>query len=141
MNTPNPSLSTEPCAVRRRPILLTAYLTFLIIANAAATGLYILKPAAISNELAKLPEWVFPVFIGVGLLNIICGLALFGWRKLGFWGLAASAIAVLLINLQIGLGLTTALGRSSGLGELCAVGILYGVLRLGKGTDGWSQLT
>ena len=141
MSAPNSNPVTEQAAGKHRQRLLTAYLAFLIIANAAATFLYLFNPTAIQHDLPNLPEWVFPVFIGVGIFNVICGIALFGWKKLGFWGLVGSAAVVLLVNFHIGLGLTTALGRSSGLGELCAVGILYGALRLGKQRNAWSQLS
>jgi hypothetical protein len=81
-----------------------------------------------------MPRWAFPVLTVGGIFNVVCAIALFRWKKWGFWGLAASAVTIFFINLSLGLGTGRAL-----LGFL-GLPILYGVLHIGKEGKGWSQL-
>jgi hypothetical protein len=81
-----------------------------------------------------IPDWAFPVLIAVCLFNLVCAIALFRWKKWGFWGLVVSAAVALGVNIAIGLGPLAAIGGIIG------VLLLYGVLQIGKENKGWSQL-
>jgi hypothetical protein len=69
-----------------------------------------------------------------GLVNVLCAVALLRWKKWGFWGFVASAVAIFIVNLSIGLGPSSVLGGAVG------VAVLYGVLQIGKENKGWPQL-
>jgi hypothetical protein len=127
---------TEPTAfqTKQRHGCLTAYLVFAIIANSATALLYLFGAGAIKRGTPDIPDWAFPVLIVLVLFNLACAIALFRWTKCGFWGLVASAAITLVVNLTIGLGLSSAI-----VGFLGVI-LLYGVLHIGKENKGWPQL-
>ena len=125
---------TSP-SVKQRHGCLTTYLVLAIIANSATALLYLLGREAIKrNSQQHIPDWAFPVLMAVCLFNLVCAIALFRWKKWGFWGLVASAAVALCVNIAIGLGPLAAIGGVIG------VLLLYGVLQIGKENKGWSQL-
>jgi hypothetical protein len=127
---------TEPTALQRkeRHGCLTAYLVLAIIANSATALLYLFGAQAIKRSTPNIPDWAFPVLIVLVLFNLACAIALFRWKRWGFWGLVASAAVTLGVNLTIGLGFSAAI-----VGVLGVI-LLYGVLHIGKDNKGWAQL-
>lgn len=119
---------------KQRHGCLTAYLIFMIIANSAAALSYVFNSEAIRQALPDMPGWAIPVLTVGCLFNLACAVALFRWKKWGFWGFVGSAIVVLALNLLIGLGIGTSLGG------LLGIAILYGVLQIGDSKNGWTQL-
>ncbi|MGH3755135.1 MAG: hypothetical protein ACRDRP_21075 [Pseudonocardiaceae bacterium] len=71
--------------------------------------------------------------------NVVCAIALFQWRKWGFYGFVATSVVGLVVNLAIGLNPVQAL-----LG-LVGIAILYGVLQIGgtgrAGRSSFSSVT
>ena len=110
---------------KQRHGCLTAWLVIMIVANAATALLYLVGSAAIRQRFAAAPAWAFPVLIAAGVGNIICAIALFRWKKWGFFGALALAVVIFVINLIVGLSvIETVLG-------FIGVAILYGVLQIG----------
>ena len=60
----------------------------------------------------------------IGIANVMFAILLLRWNKSGFWGFVMSAIAALIVNLRVGLGIGQCL-----LG-LAGIGILYAVLQI-----------
>ena len=81
-----------------------------------------------------MPAWALIVLGVVAVFNLVCAIALFNWKKWGFWGFIISSIVTLVINLNIGLGVAQSLSG------LIGVAVLYGVLQIGKENKGWPQL-
>ena len=119
---------------KKRHGCLTAYLVLAIIANSATALLYLFGAEAIKRSTPNIPDWAFPVLIVLVLFNLACAIALLRWKKWGFWGLVASAVVTVGVNLKIDLGL------SSAIVGLLGVLLLYGVLQIGKDNKGWPQL-
>lgn len=113
---------------------LTAWLVVMILANSASFLLYLLAQDMISEQLPQLPDWAFPVLIVGSLFNLLCALALFRWKKWGFWGACLSSIVIFVLNIELGIGI----GQS--LFGLVGVVLLYAVLHIGKDNQGWPQL-
>jgi hypothetical protein len=113
---------------------LTAWLVLMIVANSASALMYLLGSDAIRRTFPNTPAWAFPVLIVFSLFNLACAMALFRWKKWGFWGFCASSVGALVVNLSIGMGIGPALGG------LVGVLLLYGVLQIGKKNKGWPQL-
>ncbi|TWT89122.1 hypothetical protein Mal64_26140 [Pseudobythopirellula maris] len=113
---------------------LTAWLVLMIIANSASALMYLVGSDAIRRSLPDAPGWAFPVLIVFSLFNLVCAIALFQWKKWGFWGFCLSSVVALVVNLSIGLGIGPAVGGLIGLV------LLYGVLHIGKENKGWPQL-
>jgi hypothetical protein len=113
---------------------LTAWLILMIIANAVTALIYLFASEMITDSFPDAPGWAFPVLAIFGIFNVVCSVALWQWKKWGFWGFLASAIVALFVNLSIGLGI----GQS--LMGLIGIALLYGVLQIGKEKKGWTQL-
>lgn len=121
-------------AAKQRHGCLTAYLLFILVANVAAVLIYLFRPEDVRQNVPNMPDWAVPVLILVSIVNLICAIALFRWKRWGFWGFLGSAVVVFFLNLAMGLGFGTALSG------LLGIGILFGVLHIGKERKGWSQL-
>lgn len=119
---------------KKRHGCLLAYLIFLLVANSAAILMYLFFGGFIRDNQPGLPIWALPVLIVFGIVNLICAIALFKWKKWGFWGYCISAAIVFIINIAIGLGV----GQS--VMGLVGVAILFGVLQIGRENKGWPQL-
>ena len=123
---------------------LTAWLVLKIIGNLVTVYMYlcliyarvfihVFGPGAMP-EMSPMPTWAFPVLIVVSLFNLVCTIALFRWKKWGFWGICATSVVALVVNLSVGLG------TGKPFIGLLGVLLLYGVLHIGKENKGWPQL-
>jgi len=119
---------------KRRNGWLTAYLCFMAIANAGTVLVYLSAGDAIRSSSPGFPGWATPVLAAGALINLVCVIALFKWKKWGFWVLCATGVAAFVVNLIIGV--------SFGMGLVGLLGfvILYGVLQIGTDNKGWPQL-
>ncbi len=117
---------------------LTAWLVLMIAANSASAVssalMYLFGSEAMRQTLPDPPWWTLPVLAVFSLLNLVCAISLFRWKKWGFWGVCVTGVVTLIVNLSVGLGILQAL---TGLGGVL---LLYGVLQIGKENKGWSQL-
>lgn len=129
--TSDPNQLPEP---KQRHGCLTTYLVFMMVVNSATSILYLVGAEGIKQSVPNIPDWAFPILSIVGIFNLACAIALFRWKKWGFWGFVASSVGAFLINLSIGLGIGSAVGG------LIGIAVLYGVLQIGKELKGWSQL-
>ena len=105
-----------------------------VLALLVACLYFLVNPEVIRRTAPNLPGWVFPFMIAAGVSNVLCAVALFRWKKWGFWGFVATTVLALAMNLYLGLKPTAS---SSG---LLGVAILYGVLHVGRERRGWDQL-
>jgi hypothetical protein len=121
--------------MKQRHGCLTAWLILMLIANSATALLYLFTADAIRRNLPhQPPSWLFPLLIVFALFNVVCAIALWQWKKWGFWGFLFSSIVALFANISAGLGAGTAL-----LG-LLGIAILYAALQIGNENKGWPQL-
>jgi hypothetical protein len=118
---------------KQRHGCLTAWLVLMIIANAAA-ALYLLGSAAIRQNFPSAPAWAFPVLAVMVIANVVCAIALFQWKKWGFFGFLVTSAVTFVVNLMVGLNILQAILGFAG------VATLYGVLQIGKERKGWTQL-
>lgn len=121
-------------AQKQRHGCLTAFLIVMIVLNSITALAYLVGSQAIQQALPGIPAWALIVLGVVAVFNLVCAIALFNWKKWGFWGFIISSIVTLVINLNIGLGVAQSLSG------LIGVAVLYGVLQIGKENKGWPQL-
>ncbi|MDD3819199.1 MAG: hypothetical protein PHG41_05140 [Actinomycetota bacterium] len=110
-----------------------------LLQNPAYTGQIPAEQLSQIQMLLDTPLWVFYVSIALAIFNIACVIALFMWKKWGFWGFCASSILSVAINLiYFTKDITTMI--TSILGGILTILILFGVLHIGKKNKGWPRL-
>ncbi len=127
---------------KRRHGCLTAWLIFLIVANSLGllgNAYFALNPKVYETTVAQqglraVPSLTFLLLTCLSALSIACAIALFKWKKWGFYGFLGVSVAAFIINLSIGINLVQSLLGFVG------VALLYGVLNIGEGNKGWTQL-
>jgi hypothetical protein len=127
---------TEP---KQRHGCLTVWLIFMIFGNSLTALIYslgVIEEAyrEVLQEIPNAPVWLFLSMGVVPLFNIGCVIALFRWKKYGFWGICASMFVASILNLTAGFG------GGSFLVGLIPIVVLYGVLQIGQKNKGWPQL-
>jgi hypothetical protein len=76
---------------------------------------------------------VWPITLSA-VLNVAFAIALFNWKKWGFFGFLVTSVAAFAQNIYLGIGIPNVV-----LG-LMGIAIFYGVLQIGGQKSGWSQL-
>jgi len=95
---------------------------------------YVLGGRTLKQLLPDVPAWVFALMALGSAFGLVCAIALFRWKKWGFWGCCASNLLVFILNLSSGIGI----GKS--IYGLAGLGILYILLQTGKENRAWPQL-
>lgn len=116
--SPLESLQTTP----PRSGCLTALLGVMIAANAFVAVIY-LGILVQGRTIGTAPRWALAVLLLFGLLNVASLIAVWRWRKWGFFAFLVSVAAVLFVNLYIGLPPVPAMV------SLLAPLVLYALLR------------
>jgi hypothetical protein len=119
---------------KQRHFLLTAWLVFMIIANGVTAVITPLLVDSIQQALPAFPAWMVWTITLAAVLNIAFAIALFNWKKWGFFGFLVTGVATFAQNIYVGVGIPRTLFG------LMGVAILYGVLQIGGPKSGWSQL-
>jgi hypothetical protein len=119
---------------KQRHGCLTAYLVVMIVLNSMTALLYIFGTAFINRGLPNAPSWALPVLAVGAILNVVFAVALFRWKKWGFFGFVAISILALCVNVTIGLNIFQIIVGLAG------IAVLYGVLQIGNEKKGWTQL-
>lgn len=119
---------------KQRHGCLTAWLILLIVVNSLVAVVYLFASSMIKANLPNTPAWAIPVLAVACIANVIFAIALFQWKKWGFFGFIGTTILALAINLSLGL---SAFQIVPG---LLGIVILYAVLQIGNEDKGWPQL-
>jgi hypothetical protein len=122
----------EKYTAKQRPLLLTAYLVFMIVFSAIQIDL---GWAAMTKDPFVHPlSTRFMVLIIQNIAYIICCMALFTWRRWGFWAICSIGILALITNLFIGGDVVSFIEYG------IEVAILYFLLKTGGKQNAWDQL-
>ena len=111
--------------MRERHGCVTAYLVFVLVANAITSLVYVFMSDAILRNLPQAEDWMIPILIVGSLLNVVFAVALLRWKKWGFFGFAALGAMIFVLNMMAGLG-------AQSLAGLVGIGILWVVLQVAK---------
>ena len=101
--------------------------------SAIALGPYF-GSSAVASGIQTSRGWLIPVLAALAAVNVACAVAIFLWKKWGFYGFAATSAVAFVVNLALGINFVQALFGLIGLA------ILYGVLQIGSANKGWPQL-
>jgi hypothetical protein len=121
-----------PVKTKKRHGCLTVWLILIIIGCALSLVGYLVGSSFMVA--ANVPGWVIPVYIVISVLQLVCAIALFKWKKWGFWGIIVATVISVII------GFATHMGIATVIFALIGIAILYGVLQIGKENKGWPQL-
>jgi hypothetical protein len=116
-------------AQKKRHGCLTTWLILIILGAVASTIIVLVGAAAVG-----LSTWVIIVEIVVCVIEIVCAIALFGWKKWGFYGFCVAAVIMIILNI-------IAKSWFSVASPIISIALLYAVLQIGKDNKGWPQLS
>ena len=128
------AMESNTAETKQRHGCLTAWLIVMIIANSLFALIYLIASTKIRSNLTKAPPWTAAALAVVCIANLIFSVALFQWKKWGFFGHVGTTILIVVINLKAGISISRVLFGMLG------VVALYGVLQIGKANKGWPQL-
>lgn len=120
---------------KKRHGCLTAYLALIIVANCATLLLYLFAGEAAKRLVPNTPAWAHSASLLFCITNVVGAMALFKWKKWGFWCLLIPTLLMTAVNLSLG----HPLGPS--VGGLVGVAILYGALHMGRANKEWRRLS
>lgn len=119
---------------KKRHGFLTFWLGFMVLTNIVTAASYFFWPEIIQETTPSLSRLKIMVTGFIAVFNVLCAIALFKWKKWGFWGFCCSAILGTVVNFDIMPNVNGIL-----LGVI-SIAILYGVLHIGKENKAWPQL-
>ncbi|MHC4500267.1 MAG: hypothetical protein ACYS21_14270 [Planctomycetota bacterium] len=118
---------------KKRHVLTTIWLSIILIGNGLATPFYLMGHPEIKKSLPQAPDLFWPIYGSLGIVVVICCIALFMWKKWGFWGICMTSALATVSQLLYGFGYKSFIGPS-------AVLLLFGLLKLGKENSAWKHL-
>ena len=127
-------METPPMVPKQRHGCLTTWLIIMMIAKSGVGLFYLFGSASMAAAYPHAPTWAFFALALISFANLAGAIALFMWKKWGFYLFAAMSVIIFGINLVIGVNIIAALFGFIGLA------FLYGVLQIGKENKGWPQL-
>jgi hypothetical protein len=137
----NPTAPPANPARKQRHGCLTALLIVIIVLNVLGVlSSVLIAMGYISDILGQdfvLPVWSLTVSIISSVFVIIFAVAIFMWKKWGFWGLVGIEVVNIAAGVVSGDIFTIV---SSVLGAFIAIGLLYATLQIGGQNKGWTQL-
>jgi len=127
----------NPPDKKRRHGCLTTWLLLIIVGGVLGFILYWPGGKAARRD----PSWANPLRDALHVANAIFAIALWRWKKWGFYGFVATALAGLVINLSVYLPAHRYRSALVGVvGAVAAISILYWVLQMGNEKKAWTQL-
>ena len=121
---------------KKRHILATIWLSIILIGNGIAVPIYpiyFMGHPEIKKALPQAPDFIWPLFGFLGIVVVVCCIALLMWKKWGFWGICIISALATATQLLYGFGYKSFIGPS-------AVLLLFGLLKLGKENSIWKHL-
>jgi hypothetical protein len=112
-----------PPGARNRGGCLAAFLVAMMIINPLVAILYLAAGSTISKNLPDAPTWAIPVLGIFCIVNFAGAIALWRWKKWGFYAFVVSALVALVVNIMIGIPLFQVIWGPLG------VVILYALVR------------
>ncbi|MEP7290920.1 MAG: hypothetical protein ABI835_04010 [Chloroflexota bacterium] len=97
---------------------LTAWLAVMLLANAAAGVSYIVGISTMQQVYPNVSSVIFLLLAGLAVVNLVSVYGLWTWKKWGFYLFIATASVALLINISMGIPLSTSLFGLIGIGIL-----------------------
>lgn len=121
----------------KRHLFLTIWLSLLVISNLLLGLSYLIRTESIHQLVPTAPLWVIKIEGGFMLFNFICAVALFQYKKWGFWGFCITAVIACFLNVfYCGVSLLVAV-----MSGIFSILLLYFALNVGQERKAWTKLT
>jgi hypothetical protein len=107
---PNETQGTYPDLPEQksRQGCLTVLLILMIAADSLSTFLYLFKGQTILKTMPNMPGWALYVYGLCSLIGVLCGFAVWKWKKIGVYGFIATTIVIFIFNLALGINIFAA---------------------------------
>ena len=132
--------AARPTAAKERPWLVSCWLSLLLLGDLSAVIVILFGTQWLQSLAAGLqaaPAWTFAFAWFLALGHAVCVVALFSWRRWGFYGLCVA-------GLVSGIPAAVALGLPAGIvkvgGQAVLIGILFALMKMGGDRSVWAQL-
>lgn len=103
---PNDANSPQDESLPQRGGCLTTLLVLMMIGNAFTIILYLVMGDEISRK-AHVPEFTPYLMSFFGVLNIVFAYLIWNWKKSGVIGIGINSAIILVVNLMLGLGISS----------------------------------
>jgi hypothetical protein len=127
---------------KRRHVFLSAILLLIVVVNGLSAVTLPFAIDRIQRQDPKIGAWQIWLAAFMCALAVVCAIAIYNWKKWGFYGILAIATVSLIVTLATGV-----VDLRSGVQILEAVvltfigpGLLFGALQCGEEKTGWEQL-
>ncbi len=134
-------MSDQASSSKKRHGCLTFYLIFMIIINlylvVAYSGLLIVA-LFIDQNITTVPDvaiWLYPIQLIMAILSLVFTIAIFLWKKWGFYGIAVLSGMSLVISVALEFAVVWTSAT-----VLISFALLYGALQVGQDNKAWPQL-
>jgi len=113
----------EPMAQgpKKRGGCLTAFLIAVMVINPLVGLYYLLASSQVKDAVPSMPDWALPALIIMCFFNFVCAIAIWNWKKWGFYGFLASSIIAFVVNLSTGIPIYQSIFGLVGLAILFAL--------------------
>ena len=122
---------------KKRHGCVTAWLIFMIIANAGTALVYLFARELIMDNLPGVSDSpIFMILLSVlGIANVIFAMMLLKWKKIGFFGFIGSSIGAIIVNVSMGLDIVQSVSG------LFGIALLYAILQIKEnGVSAWDNM-
>jgi len=119
---------------QRHGCLTLTLMVYLFVCGFVAIALTV-KSDLFREKYPTITEPLLWALTTMAVLNILCLLALYYWRRWGFYGFA------IINSLVFSLNLYTTRDVIEAVPSLVGIAILYGVLHIGGEKSGWAQMS
>jgi hypothetical protein len=83
----------------KRHSFLTIWLCLIVILNLLGGIYYLLNTDKIHELVPTTPLWVIKIQADLAIFNVVCAVALFNWKRWGFWGYCATGVISCFLNI------------------------------------------
>ncbi len=118
--------SASASSGKQRHGCITAWFVVALIINLLGAIMYLFAKEIVTKGLPKFSNTMVVLFGIICAANVIFIVMLFQWKKIGFWGLAGTNIAAVMIYMCADSGVVYSLSGLAG------IAVLYGILQIKK---------
>jgi len=119
---------------------LSVLLWLLMLVQSLSLLVQVFYYQSLNHGLFHLAPWVQPVMLALIAFDLTCLIAIYFWKKWGFYGVVVSRLMSLIYYLIIALHWGNPHTLGLGLYQVAGLIVIYIALQMGGSNKGWDQL-